>query len=161
MILKRITKVSTSLRVRLWFVFLWFNKNVSQPVCVCLYTHTAWGSLNLPTCWIWYMRSPPLMYSMTKYKRSWRENGFTKTGETLPRNDSEAYIQKNQKIVQRLEQWAILERIVGQIEKKMRSENELTVVVCVSINLQLEEYSKFNLRPNSPPLSTEIANMVR
>lgn len=29
-------------------------------------THTACGSLNLPTCWMWYMRSPPLTYSMTK-----------------------------------------------------------------------------------------------
>lgn len=41
-------------------------------------THTAWGSLNFPTCCIWYMRSPPFMYSMTKYKRSWGEiDGYT------------------------------------------------------------------------------------
>lgn len=33
-------------------------------------THTACGSLNFPTCWMWYMRSPPLTYSMTKYSRS-------------------------------------------------------------------------------------------
>lgn len=33
-------------------------------------SYTAWGSLNLPTCWIWYMRSPPFTYSMTKYRRS-------------------------------------------------------------------------------------------
>lgn len=33
-------------------------------------THTAWGSLNLPTCWIWYIKSPPFTYSITKYKRS-------------------------------------------------------------------------------------------
>lgn len=33
-------------------------------------SYTAWGSLNLPTCWIWYIRSPPFTYSMTKYRRS-------------------------------------------------------------------------------------------
>lgn len=33
-------------------------------------TYTAWGSLNLPTCWIWYIKSPPFTYSITKYKRS-------------------------------------------------------------------------------------------
>lgn len=33
-------------------------------------THTACGSLNFPTCWMWYMRSPPLTYSITKYSRS-------------------------------------------------------------------------------------------
>lgn len=33
-------------------------------------THTATGSLNFPTCWIWYIRSPPLTNSMTKYSRS-------------------------------------------------------------------------------------------
>lgn len=40
-------------------------------------THTAWGSLNFPTCWIWYIRSPPLMYSMTKYNRSWKTEMVT------------------------------------------------------------------------------------
>jgi hypothetical protein len=37
-------------------------------------THTAWGSLNLPTRWMWYMRSPPLIYSITKYSRSCRQS---------------------------------------------------------------------------------------
>lgn len=36
-------------------------------------TYTACGSLNLPTCWIWYIKSPPFTYSITKYKRSYRE----------------------------------------------------------------------------------------
>lgn len=33
-------------------------------------THTATGSLNLPHCCIWYIRSPPFTYSITKYRRS-------------------------------------------------------------------------------------------
>lgn len=33
--------------------------------------YTATGSLNFPTCWIWYIRSPPPINSITKYKRSW------------------------------------------------------------------------------------------
>lgn len=37
--------------------------------CSCM-SYTAWGSLNLPTCWMWYIRSPPFTYSMTKYRRS-------------------------------------------------------------------------------------------
>lgn len=145
-------------------------------VCVYVYTHTAWGSLNLPTCWIWYMRSPPLMYSMTKYKRSCgaiersERSVFTKTGERLHRNESEANIQKRAKDFSEVDRewWVISERIVGQIEKKNNGERssrewERTdwVVVCASISLQLGEHSNFNLRPNSPPLSTEIANMVQ
>lgn len=43
-------------------------------------TYTAWGSLNLPTCWIWYMRSPPVTYSITKYRRSCR-NRRNRRGE--------------------------------------------------------------------------------
>lgn len=35
-------------------------------------SYTAWGSLNLPTCWMWYMRSPPVTYSITKYRRSYK-----------------------------------------------------------------------------------------
>lgn len=41
------------------------------------YTHTATGSLNLPHCWIWNMRSPPLTYSITKYSRSYGKTGNT------------------------------------------------------------------------------------
>ena len=33
-------------------------------------TDTATGSLNFPHCWIWYIKSPPLTNSITKYRRS-------------------------------------------------------------------------------------------
>lgn len=36
-------------------------------------SYAATGSLNFPSCWILYMRSPPLTYSMTKYRRSWKK----------------------------------------------------------------------------------------
>jgi len=35
-----------------------------------LHTYTATGSLNLPNCWIWNIKSPPFTYSITKNKRS-------------------------------------------------------------------------------------------
>lgn len=38
-------------------------------------THAAWGSLNLPSCWMWYIKSPPVTYSITKYRRSWGGGG--------------------------------------------------------------------------------------
>ena len=38
-----------------------------------LNTHLATASLNLPHCCIWYIRSPPVTYSITKYSRSWNE----------------------------------------------------------------------------------------
>lgn len=37
-------------------------------------TNTATGSLNFPHCWIWNIKSPPFIYSMTKYRRSWKKN---------------------------------------------------------------------------------------
>lgn len=46
-------------------------------------TDTATGSLNFPHCCIWNIRSPPLMYSMTKYSRSivWKhECSWTRNG---------------------------------------------------------------------------------
>lgn len=39
-----------------------YNKRVAYTAC---------GSLNLPTCWMWYIRSPPVTYSITKYRRSY------------------------------------------------------------------------------------------
>lgn len=49
----------------------------------CVMSYTACGSLNLPTCWMWYIRSPPLMYSITKYRRSWQKtNEINITGIT-------------------------------------------------------------------------------
>ncbi len=37
------------------------------------FTYTATGSLNLPSCCILYIKSPPFTYSITKYSRSWNE----------------------------------------------------------------------------------------
>ena len=39
--------------------------NSMAEICICS-TYVATGSLNLPTCCIWNMRSPPATYSRTK-----------------------------------------------------------------------------------------------
>lgn len=87
---QNISKLGCSFcRVQFFLFFFWLNihggcKTFKLPAgylhfpstiyYVCVWTkecpYTACGSLNLPIRWIWYMRSPPLMYSITKYSRS-------------------------------------------------------------------------------------------
>lgn len=58
-------------------VLFYLDITVGWTNGVCLFevkcSYTACGSLNLPMRWMWYMRSPPLMYSITKYRRSYTE----------------------------------------------------------------------------------------
>jgi len=53
-----------------------------RPIPAISYTHTATGSLNFPSCWIRYMRSPPLTNSITKYSRSYKYHGKTDVCKT-------------------------------------------------------------------------------
>jgi len=45
-------------------------KMQSHTLSINWQTYTATGSLNFPSCWMRYIRSPPLTYSITKYSRS-------------------------------------------------------------------------------------------
>lgn len=49
-------------------------------------SYAATGSLNFPSCWILYMRSPPLTYSITKYRRSCKKKVV---------NNDKVFIQQN------------------------------------------------------------------
>ena len=58
----------------------------SARVSSTIETYTATGSLNLPHCCIWYIKSPPFTYSITKYSRSmvWKQEcSCTKNGGLL------------------------------------------------------------------------------
>ena len=46
-------------------------------------TYAATGSLNLPSCCMRYMRSPPLTYSITKYSRSWNRRTTQSTNTSF------------------------------------------------------------------------------
>lgn len=60
---------------------IWINQTAEANevmlvwLSVCDFTHAATGSLNLPSCWMRYIKSPPFTYSITKYKRSWNDKG--------------------------------------------------------------------------------------
>lgn len=75
-----------------FWVSVCLSIGVTFMLCVCITiaarlfalssTHTATGSLNRPSSCIRNMRSPPLTYSITKYRRSW--NSFDYLNNQTP-----------------------------------------------------------------------------
>ena len=78
-------------------------------------TNEACGSLKRPNCWIWNIRSPPLIYSMTKnkwpyYKYQVKQNDIMCTYNSQSTNtDTAAYLCLESRVEGSQEGWLFLE----------------------------------------------------